>query len=337
MQDPNLAKRTRGFCFTIYPDIQADLPWDPQTIDWNHFKPAVQFICCQLEETPSTGRLHWQGAIEFKNPTSFQNARKSFLPARPHLEIRKGTAVQSANYCRKSESCIDPDTRFEYGLLRDVSASISEVFRAAIHSENYEDAVAAIADGSPRDYILYKSQIERNLKEIFCKPEANPWRTKLWEVPLLSKDVLASRSIVLCGGSNLGKTCYAFAHFIRPLKIDHIDDLKKLKTHHDGIIFDDMSFEHWPPESCIHILDLSFDRTINVRYGTATIPAGLPRIFTTNKTFNTVFNFRCSNEQQQAMRRRSKIYNVRLPLWKLQRAICSRLYRAMNVCHYYDY
>ncbi len=65
--------------------------------------------------------------------------------------------------------------------------------------------------------------------------------------------------------------------------MSHIDDLKRIDYEkHDAVIFDDMSFKHWPVTSCIHLLDCEQDRTINIRYGNVVLRAGFPRVFISN-------------------------------------------------------
>lgn len=90
-----------------------------------------------------------------------------------------------------------------------------------------------------------------------------------------------------------------------------MDDLKQLTPTHDGIVFDDMSFNHWPAEACIHLVDLAYNRSINVRYGTVMIPAELPRIFTTNVELTQFFSEKTTEEQWLAIERRiEKLYVI---------------------------
>ena len=90
-----------------------------------------------------------------------------------------------------------------------------------------------------------------------------------------------------------------------------IDDLKRFDARtNDGLVFDDMTFTHWPPKSCINIVDMEHDRTINVRYGTVTIPAWTKRIFTTNIRLTDYFSPNCTDEQWDAIYRRLYLYNV---------------------------
>lgn len=95
---------------------------------------------------------------------------------------------------------------------------------------------------------------------------------------------LKAKALVLKGKPNGGKTKYAKTFFKNPLLVRHPDKLKQFdELAHDGIIFDDMSYGHWPRESVIHLMDLEEDTDINVKNSMVTIPAGTPRIFTTNR------------------------------------------------------
>lgn len=90
-------------------------------------------------------------------------------------------------------------------------------------------------------------------------------------------------STVIVGPSGCGKTTWATVHCPKPaLWVRHIDDLRKLSVEHRSIIFDDMDFNHWPRTAQIHLVDQYMPSSINVRYGTVQIPAGMDRIFTAN-------------------------------------------------------
>lgn len=97
--------------------------------------------------------------------------------------------------------------------------------------------------------------------------------------------------------------------------VSHIDTLKMLSPDHDGIVFDDMSFKHWPPESVIHLLDQEFDRDINVRYGTVHIPAHTPKIFTHNSDNPFYDQEKICDDQREAIERRLSRVNLRTNLY----------------------
>lgn len=99
------------------------------------------------------------------------------------------------------------------------------------------------------------------------------------------------KCIVLQGKSNTGKTKLAKAIFKNPLIVRHMDKLKRFDPiRHDGIVFDDMSFAHYPREVVLNLMDMDDDTDQNVKNGMVTIPAGHPRIFTTNRKMYATFS-----------------------------------------------
>lgn len=83
------------------------------------------------------------------------------------------------------------------------------------------------------------------------------------------------------GPTGTGKTELAKAHFVNPLLVRHAGQLKNLAGH-DGLVFDDFNVGHWPREAAIHLTDIENHSGINVKHGHVVIPAGMPRIFTSN-------------------------------------------------------
>lgn len=113
------------------------------------------------------------------------------------------------------------------------------------------------------------------------------------------------KTIVLIGPSGCGKTTWAKLNVPKPaLFCSHIDQLKLFRPgYHVSIIFDDVSFCHYPRESQIHIVDFENPRAIHCRHTTATIPAGVFKCFTANFDPLTLGD--------PAIRRRVKVYKIR--------------------------
>ena len=74
-----------------------------------------------------------------------------------------------------------------------------------------------------------------------------------------------------------GKTQYALAHGKRPLLITKIDDLLRVRSGHDLIVFDDMLFTDLVPDDIIHLLYVEMDRNIKCRCRNALLPAVMRR------------------------------------------------------------
>jgi len=142
----------------------------------------------------------------------------------------------------------------------------------------------------------------RNEKIIHTFEHPNFENTTFKEIPVLNWTTL-----ILHGNTNTGKTMWACHQFKSPCVCSHIDDLGNFKSSiHDGIVFDDMSFNHYPREAVIHILDWELDRSIQVRYKCAFIPKHTRKIFTTNKTLFDFLPF----DDSGAIKRRYKSFHV---------------------------
>lgn len=74
---------------------------------------GVKYCVFQLERGES-GTPHFQGYVEMHNPTEFSTLR-AMLPY-SHIEPRRGTAKQAADYCKKADSRISEDY-WEYGEM----------------------------------------------------------------------------------------------------------------------------------------------------------------------------------------------------------------------------
>lgn len=92
------------------------------------------------------------------------------------------------------------------------------------------------------------------------------------------------KTIMIVGEAGIGKTTWAKQVMPRPiLFVSHLEDLRKFKPSvHKSILFDDVSINHLPITSQIHIVDTENPRSIHVRYGTVRMPAGILKVFTCN-------------------------------------------------------
>lgn len=136
-------------------------------------------------------------------------------------------------------------------------------------------------DRTCRDLILHRTAIltaMTDLKPVVCLQSA---RELTSYEPLFEWD--RRRTLILFGETNTGKTELATSLIPKALMTSHMDILANLREGHEGIILDDMSFKHLHDEAQIALLDTAFERQIHIRYKVAILPAGLPRIITTNK------------------------------------------------------
>lgn len=81
------------------------------TITWHDVeqRPALddrmQYLVYQVEKCPTTGKLHLQMYVQYKNPTAFSSVQKDFPGA--HIELAKGTPDDNRRYCTKDETRVD--------------------------------------------------------------------------------------------------------------------------------------------------------------------------------------------------------------------------------------
>lgn len=238
--------------------------------------PVEQYIVSV--EKHQSGAKHYHLYVRFKNRFETTDVRK-FDYAGVHPNILKGAIKQGwKDYVAK-------DGDFITNFYKKKVSKYSE----ALAAESLEEALTTLATFHPRDYLLSRDRMKRNLVDHFCATK--PSRLKQYESwseygEYVKKMVLMSwetKAIILHGPTSLGKTALAKSLGTNPIMISHLDQLKTLPTSTTHLILDDMFFGHLPRTTVLHLMDLEEERHIHVRYATGVIPAGLPRIFTTNK------------------------------------------------------
>lgn len=295
----------RFVCLTIH--IENDY-WHPFYVP---LPDEIECLVGQLEVT-QTGSLHWQMYAESTRPFGLTWWKEALMCPWVHLEARKGTRQQALAYVSKMDSRIQgPDTAYYMDVTSPStkSTNLNSPYKRAMEAPDVDQALNVIREYAPRDFVIYNSAISNTMKKLF-EPEMIINRGYVFNTLPLELTILQSKSIVITGLSGAGKTQYALSHFQKPLLCSHVDDLKSLRSTHDGIVFDDMSFRHWPAQSCIHLVDIELPRSINVKYGTARIPAGMPRFFTSNKTFLEIFSENITDPEWAAIERRCHVIEI---------------------------
>lgn len=270
----------------------------------------IDFCKCyvfQLESAPTTGQLHFQGYLELNNKNRFEFIQSNLWKF-DFLQERKGTQLQAWNYASKLETrLLGP---WSFGQVDLIEGKKDTTYVEAMACSTVREAMAIVKLNKPRDFCLYGSTIERNLSSHHQPVFKHPFQIGDFNRPALN----FSKSALVYGNSNTGKTSFVLAHFKNPLVVSHVDTLKKLSPDHDAIVFDDMSFAHWPAETVIHLLDVSFARDLHVRYGTVHIPANTVKIFTHN-TKEIFYKSDISDVQRSAIERRVEYFHVKGPLY----------------------
>lgn len=127
--------RRRDFNFTHWNGMTEMV--NRMTIQYRHL---IAYCIFQREET-TTGRPHWQGYIEFFNPTDISFVKNDlFNDPTVHVEIRLRPREECRNYCKKTRSRMQgPQNEvgpFEFGQWREQGTG-----------QKFQQIREAIADG----------------------------------------------------------------------------------------------------------------------------------------------------------------------------------------------
>jgi len=262
--------------------------------DEEAFRQRTELFKCAIfgREVGENGTPHLQAFVSFH--TKKRGTAISAIWPRSHQQVANGTPWENFLYCAKgSQPKAEWDTMKQHGPNYGKDAYVErfgdapkppnespykEVFAMLEAGTSVHDAMKYVAKELPRDYALHGTNIKANLMLYKVPPFVHKYK---WDQFIRPLEVL-DKHILIYGGTSLGKTAYALAHFQNPLYVKQIDTLRRLTPDHDGIVFDDMCFKHMDPEALISLLDWDYPREVHCRYSNATIPARLPCIFTHN-------------------------------------------------------
>lgn len=251
---------------------------------WDAWGSRLNVIEGGVEPCPTTGRLHWHYAMQWKKITWRNTMRSRFKSGVYSFDPMhdKSTWTKMADYATKDGK------HQKFGNYEQTARDVQNMQltkRQALFADiksgmKYRDCWLQHTDAM--------SHCERNAKiaiSVFnTKTVKSKYKLKDFKLAPITD---WSKSIILRGPTHIGKTSYAVAHFTCPLFVSDINALRSFDEDiHDGIIFDDMNFRSLDREKQIHLLDIDFDRDIRVLYEVVTIPADTKKIFTTNVADN---------------------------------------------------
>lgn len=237
-----------------------------------------------------------------------------------HVQIAgatKGDRARMVAYIIKDgEFMANLDGHIDYALINTKSQSI---WTEMVEEKEVSTAMARLKDANPKAWLMHGDRIEARLWA--ARPTFTPAHHSEFKSLDLSAWEPARRALVLAGVSGAGKTQFALHHFKgKGLLVRELEDLKKLTAEHSGIVFDDMDCSGLPTVVAIHLLDLELGSSIPCRHKNAWIPAGMPRIFTTNKSmqypYDHIFPAGENQHQHTAILRRFVSIMVTEPLFE---------------------
>jgi len=234
------------------------------------FRASYVLVC---EETHADGNKHlhallqWDRKVDTRNERYFDidsfhpniQACRSIRDTTRYIKkdgdwVESGSIEESTNYFNMARG-MEHEEWINYCMLNKVQLGYCHLVWEMIHDSN--------------------TTTEFETKEEWI---GEPLRSMTWDM------LYDGKPLWIKGETGMGKTSWAKLHAPKPtLMVNQIVSLKQFKPClHQSIIFDDMSFTHIPREAQIFILDTHNPRQIHCRNSNAQIPAGIPKIFTSN-------------------------------------------------------
>lgn len=226
-------------------------------------------------EVGDKGTPHLQGRVHFKTARRFAAVKKEFPKA--HWAYSRCPKHNSYPLKQGSNIIVNQDNRAP-GTRNDIVNLMNMVRDKKTELQMWDEC--------PNTMVRHWRGIDRYRNLVLATGKTTKYPHLRW--PLLTE---WDTTYIIWGPPGIGKTQWALAHFEKALVVTHIDDLRAFDRYtHDGIIFDDMSFTHYPRTTQIHLVEQEEDRSINIKYGTATIPKHTKKMFLTNETEGVIFD-----------------------------------------------
>lgn len=279
----------------------------------------MKYLIFQGEIGVKKRRHHWQGFV-----ITTRSVRRSAIIKL--LDLGKeckllpmwSTPLCCSDYCRpdypqpkagnktKAETGLFAPTE-EFGELPNLEPKVKA--KDFIQAIKQGKTILELANEFPGFYLQHRSKLQTLINDL-APPKNPPQFPSGYNIPFDSLE----KALVLYGISGSGKSAFANAHFKNPKEIFQIDDLKDFNSnHHDGIVFQDMSFKHTNFSQILNVVQTTSDSTVHCRHTNAHIPRGTKRIFTYNE--DDLFDAPMSSEQARAIKRRINFLEVDKPLF----------------------
>lgn len=97
-------KRSQAWCFTLYTKIDKSGNYSPTFV---YDESKMCYAVLQLEECPTTSRLHFQGYVEFKTRVAFDRCKKLLQSDSVNIRVADGSSEHNTTYCTKEETRVD--------------------------------------------------------------------------------------------------------------------------------------------------------------------------------------------------------------------------------------
>jgi len=220
----------RNCCFTDFLCVDR----------FNYFdgRKNVKYGVVGLEICPNSGREHLQGYVEFDRSLTMATIKKLFNNPALHVEKRKGTSVQAADYCKKDGKFVEVGTLSRPGTRNDIS-SIKKLIDEGAPDSKIAEADFGVWCKFNKSFALYRSLLQ---------PQRS-WKTEvriLWGEPGSGK----SRVAFEAGAAGV--------QFVNGFFIGY--------TNQPCVVFDDFTPEDFPFRLLLKLCD-RYPMRVNVKGG----------------------------------------------------------------------
>lgn len=134
--------------------------------------PHMQYLVYQVEECPSTQKLHLQLYVQYRGQVAFSTVKKDF--PKSHIEKSKGSDVDNHAYCTKEATRVEGPWEFGDRKAQGRRADLDAVVECAI-----KGGLSAVRSERPAEYVLYHrgltSLLDGRLKDEL--PSHRTWMT----------------------------------------------------------------------------------------------------------------------------------------------------------------
>lgn len=240
--------RHRNYCFTSFID-----PFEHKLTPDN-----TKYVIVGREVCPDTGRVHFQGYVEFCGARTIQSAKA--LLGECHLEPRRGTPAEAAEYCRKDGNVI-----LEFGIIskqgkrNDLVAIFEE-----IKEQGFDEV--SIAERHCTAWAMYRKAF-REFHQLH--EDRRMWRTEVR---------------IYYGPTGTGKTFTAI-RVDGCTPVEYVKDGRFFEGYNgeDNVLFDEFVPDEMPVTKWLQLCD-EYPHRVNCKGGTRNWKPRLI-VFTTNDLF----------------------------------------------------
>lgn len=152
--------------------------------------PRAKYIVYQLEECPSTGRLHLQGYVQLEKKARLAQVKEVLMDPAAHLEVARGTPAENKAYCTKAETRVGEEP-YEYGEMGVGRGERTDLVAAFAQAAFEGTANLELFKEYPKQFLLHANRLS-------AVRELSTPRDKGFETEL----------ILVIGGTGLGKSTW---------------------------------------------------------------------------------------------------------------------------------